>query len=154
MLEVLRSNCSPRTFAASTSALDELRTSTLPIMPTAQLTYGFNQTPIAEHRGFIGSSVNPIATPRSVDTTMAEATEVRDDEVDKDDSELEAAISADTAYVFVTRKVVSHTFRDGEVFYWFEGREAAKESRKKSNILYEGKIMPCRVYTSSKGSKY
>jgi hypothetical protein len=75
-------------------------------------------------------------------------------EMDVDNSEPAAGISADTPYVEVTRKVVSHMFHDDEVLYCFGGRETTKDSWKSSTILYGGKVVPCIVYTSSKGSKY
>jgi hypothetical protein len=161
-LQVLRSNCSPRTRALTG---DETRSSTFstPGMPAAQLTYGLTQ-PSAVERSFaytssqidagLSSSANPVAPGGSANTPLAEIDEDEDDEMDEDDSEPVAAISPDTPYVDVTRKVVAHTFREDEVFYCFNGRETTKKSWKSSTILYGGIVRSCLVYTSSKGSTY
>jgi len=164
-LKVLRSDCSPRTFAAFMG--EETRSSTLgtPGMPAVQLTYGSNQKSMESIDSIASkqpysygpspiSSANPVTQPRSADTSMAETAEAEDEEMDDDDSEPVAAINADTPYVEATRKVVSHMLRDDEVFYCFGGRETTKNSWKRSTILYGGKVMPCMLYTSSKGSKY
>jgi hypothetical protein len=134
-LKVLRSNCLLRTFAATAFIRKETRSSTLstPSIPAVQLTYSSNQKsimesidPIASKQSYAYSpsqisSANPVAQPRSADISIAETAEAEDEEMDDDDSKPVAAISADTPYVEVTQKVVSHMLRDDKVLYCFKG---------------------------------